>query len=30
MSLSIFVVGIFAVYLIGALLMPETKGASAD
>jgi MHS family proline/betaine transporter-like MFS transporter len=26
MSLSIFVVGIFAIYLIGALLIPETKG----
>jgi MFS transporter, MHS family, proline/betaine transporter len=26
MSLSIFVVAIFAIYLIGALLIPETKG----
>ena len=26
MSLSIFIVVIFAIYLIGALLIPETKG----
>jgi MHS family proline/betaine transporter-like MFS transporter len=26
MSLSIFVVVIFAIYLIGAVLIPETKG----
>ncbi len=26
MTLSIFVVGIFVVYLIGAFLIPETKG----
>jgi len=26
MSLSIFAVGIFAIYLVGAFLVPETKG----
>jgi hypothetical protein len=26
MSLSVFVVVIFAIYLVGALLIPETKG----
>src|SRR5271155_3103333 len=26
MSLSIFVIGVFAIYLVGALLIPETKG----
>ena len=26
MSLSIFVVGIFVIYLLGAFLIPETKG----
>jgi preprotein translocase subunit SecG len=30
MSLSIFVVVIFAIYLTGALLIAETKGDSAD
>jgi hypothetical protein len=30
MSLSVFIVVIFAIYLIGAALIPETKGDSAD